>query len=361
MNALLWTKQDQLAIRAAGYTAAIVGVVCLLAGIVQPVHAQSDEATMYAALIQSKGYVVGASLTASGLIRRDGDTTWTHLGHNNPRVNALTYDPARPDTMFMAAGNGVMRTYDGGSSWRITTDWRITEVQDVALDPNAPSEVYLASGYGVWRSPDRGDTWIEANAGIPVGKTYTETLDVDWTQARRVIAGTNDGIYLSTDGARSWTQAGGAGLEILDIEQSRTDPQVWLAATYQHGILLSTDGGTSWEEKGPRDLRRRSVHGVAINPFNHEQMAVAGWGTGVYVSGDGGQRWRKRSKGLPVDNFYEIVYDANIDGRLWAATLEEGIYYSDDHGRTWTFGGLNGTLVFDLTFVYPANHFSSPN
>jgi photosystem II stability/assembly factor-like uncharacterized protein len=310
------------------------------------------QATMYATMIQSKGYVVGSGLTGSGLARRDGEA-WHHVGHNNPRINALTYDPAHPDTMFVAAGNGALRTYDGGASWRITTDWRITEVQDVSLDPQVPTQVYIGTAYGIWRSDDRGETWKEASPDMPWRGIYTETIEVDRTQARRVLAGTDDGIYLTTDAAATWRRVGAAGLEVLDLQQSRTDPNVWLAATYKHGILLSSDGGRTWSD-GPRDLADKSVHGVAIDPFDANNMVAAGWDTGVFVSADGGRSWQRRGASLPVDDFYEVVFDANVPGRIWAATLEEGLYASDDQGRTWTLEGLDGTLIFDLAFVYPA-------
>lgn len=319
----------------------------------------AGRAVLYAGAIQSKGYVVGSALRASGLVRLDGDSTWTHLGHNNPRINAITYDPARPDTLFVAAGNGALRTYDGGRSWRIATDWRVTEVQDVSLDPHAPDHVYLGTAYGIWRTDDHGRTWHEASRGLPRGKSYTESIEVDRAQAHRILAGTSGGIYLSEDGARSWTRVGGAGLEVLDLQQSRTDPARWLAATYGHGILLSGDGGRSWSA-GPRALAGKSVHGVAFDPEDADRMAAAGWDTGVYVSRDGGGTWTRRGGDLPVDDFYEVVFDANVPGRLWAATLEEGLYHSDDLGETWTFGGLDGTLVFDLVYVYPATGASAP-
>ena len=312
---------------------------------------EQKEATLYAALIRSKGYVVGLELTASGLHRHAEDSAWVHLGPNNPRVNGITYDPDRPDTMFVAAGNGALRTYDGGQSWRITTGWRVTEAQDVALDPNAPEHVYLATAYGLWRTDDGGATWHEANEGIPRGATYTETIEVDQTTPHRVLAGTNDGVYVSTDGAHTWQRAGGAGLEILDLQQSRTDPDRWIAATFRNGLLLSSDNGQTWTS-GPAGLAEHSVHGVAIDPFDADRMAAVGWGTGVYLTEDGGETWTRRGDALPVDDFYEAVFDANVPGRLWAATLEEGVYHSDDGGRTWTSAGLDGTLVFDLLFVY---------
>lgn len=314
--------------------------------------AADGEAQLYAMLIYNKGYVVGSSLATSGLFRQDGDTLWTHLGHVNPRVKALTYDPMHPDTLYIAASNGVLRSFDGGASWRIVTDWRITEAIDVDLDPHDPSQVYVSSAYGVWRSDDYGDTWHAASTGVPEGKTYMEALEVDETTQGRILAGTADGIYVSTDGARTWTRAGGGGLEIIDLQQSRTDPNVWLAAAYQRGLLISRDNGRTWTP-GPDALADKSVHGVAIDPADARRMAAAGWETGVYVSGDGGATWMRHDDGLPTDKFYEIIFDANVPGRIWAATLEEGLFYSDDMGQTWHDAGLYGTLIFDMTYVYP--------
>jgi photosystem II stability/assembly factor-like uncharacterized protein len=315
--------------------------------------ANADEAQLFAALIRSKGYVVGSELTQSGLHHFGGDSTWTHLGWNTPRVSGITYDPAHPDTMYLAAGNGIHRTHDGGASWRLVTDWRITEVQDVTLDPHASDHVYLASAYGVWRTDDGGETWTEANDGLlPDGNEYTQTIEADHAQRGRLLVGTEDGVYESTDGAASWHRVGGEGLEILDLQQSRTDPDVWIAATYRNGLLLSSDGGRTWTA-GPEAIASNSIHGVAVDPTDADRMAAVGWGTGVYVTEDGGRTWTRRGDDLPVDNFYEAVFDANEPGRLWVATLEEGVYFSDDLGQTWASAGLYGTLVFDMAFVYP--------
>ena len=312
------------------------------------------EATLWAGLIKSKGYVVGSPLSSSGLHRFDGDTTWTHLGWNTPRIVGITYDPADPQTLFLASGNGVLRTRDGGASWRITTDWRVTEVQDVSLDTRRPDRVYLASAYGVWRTEDGGETWAESNDGLlPPGNQYTQTIEADYSAADRVLVGTEDGVYVSTDGARSWRHAGGRGLEVLDLQQSRADSDVWIAATYRHGLLLSRDGGQTWAD-GPAVAADKSIHGVAIDPTDGRRMMAVGWETGVLVSEDGGRTWDRRGDALPEDRFYECVFDANVPGRMWAATLEEGVYRSDDLGRTWTDAGLFGTLVFDMLYVYPA-------
>ncbi len=319
-----------------------------------PVHAQSSPpSTLHIGAMQSRGYVVGGRIQAGGLQRFSGDSTWTHLGWNTPRIVGIAVDPVRPDTMYLASGNGVLRTYDAGASWRITTDWRVTEVQDVAVDPHDTAHVYLASAYGVWRSDDHADSWTQANVGLPPpGNTYTETVEVDRSRAGRIIVGTQDGLYVSTDGARSWRRTGGAGLEILDLNQSVSDPTRWIAATQGHGILRSSDGGETWRP-GPRDLAQKTVHAVAIDPRDATRMVAVGWDTGVLLTENGGRSWRRRGDRLPTQRFYEAIFDANIPGRLWVATLEEGVFTTDDAGRTWQPHGFGGSMVFDMFFVPP--------
>ncbi|HMB91432.1 MAG TPA: YCF48-related protein [Rhodothermales bacterium] len=319
---------------------------CLLLLFVGTAAAQ--DAVLYAGLIKSKGYVVGSPLSASGLHRYDGDTTWTHIGWNHPRISAVAADPTDSDVLYLAAGNGVLRSRDGGESWVITTDWRVTELQGIAVDPNAPDHVYMSSAYGVWRTEDGGETWTESNEGF--AEKYTQKVLVDRTQTGRLLAATDGGVYVSENGAKSWSLAGAEGSHINDIQQGESDPNNWLAATRDEGVLLSSDNGKTWRfAKG--NIGKTTMHAVAIDPFDAQNMAAVGWKTGVYVSTNGGKSWKQHQKGLPIPDFYEVVFDANVPGRLWAATLEEGIFHSDDMGHSWDYAGLYGTVVFDMVFI----------
>ncbi|MDZ7269500.1 MAG: hypothetical protein ONB48_18955 [candidate division KSB1 bacterium] len=312
-----------------------------------PVMAQKQH-KLHAGLVKSRGYVVGSGLAASGLHRHDGGQVWTHIGWNLPRVSAIAQDPANPDIIYLACGNGAARTRDGGNFWRMTTDWRVTETQDICVDPHAPQHVYLATAYGIWASKDGADTWREASNGLP--KKYTQSLRVDRTRAGRVLAGTEGGLYLSTDGADSWSLLGPPEVTILDLDQCAAAPNVWLAATQDRGVLRSRDNGTTWEfARG--SIAHAAIYAVAIDPHDAKNMAAAGWGAGVLVSRDGGATWQDRSAGLPVRNCYETVFDIDQAGRLWVATFEEGIFYSDDFGRTWKDAGMHGAIVFDLVFL----------
>lgn len=326
-----------------------LGAALLLLGLslAGPAAAQN---TLHAGLIKNKGYTAGSALAASGMMRFEGDTVWSHIGFNHPRVFGIGYDPANPEVVFLSAGNGVLRTLDGGRSWRIVTGWEVTEAQDVIVDPNEPRHVYTATAYGVWRSEDGGDTWIESNAGIPTAHTYTHTVVVDRTRPGRLFAATHGGIYASEDGAHSWRLVAAEGIPTYGIAQGTSDPKVWIVGSEERGVLLSSDGGLTWRfARG--DMAGNTIYGVDVDPTDARRLAAAGWGTGVFVSTNGGRSWTQRLRGLPVEDIYEVLFDPDEPGRLWAATVEQGIFRSDDLGRRWVYAGMYGTLVFDLTFV----------
>lgn len=325
----------------------------------------ADGWTLYAGLIKTQGYTVGSPLASSGLhlLSREGGVAvppadapaavqsdafgWYHLGWNTPRISGIAANPMRPLSMFLAGGNGVLRTLDGGVSWKIVTGWQVTEVQDVAVDALSPDVVYLASAYGVWRSTDNGETWNETNSGIT--RKYTQTIETDRTVARRVLAGTERGIFLSDDAAGQWRLVGPEGLNVMDLQQSFGEPDVWAAATDGDGIWLSTDGGLTWRQQQP--TAGMSFYSVAIDPGDDDRIAGNGWDTSVFITRNGGGSWARIGDQLPTPHGYELAFDWNDPDRLWVATLEEGVFFTDDDGRTWTPAGLDGTLVFDMLFV----------
>ena len=311
--------------------------------------AQPPPQRLYAGLVNSKSYVAGAPLKPSGLYVYISDTTWQLIGWKHPRVSAVTKDPHNPDIIYLACGNGCLKSEDGGKTWKITTDWRVTEAQSISVDTHAPEHVYIATAYGIWRSADFGESWIEANAGLE--RKYTQVIRADRGQAGRLFAGTESGIFCTENGGRRWQRTGPAAVSILALAQSRSNTAFWLAGSQEDGVWISRDGGKTWDRPENAALGRSSIYTVAIDPFDARNCAAAGWDTGVWLSRDGGNTWHRHATGLPVDDIYALAFDANVPGRLWAATVEAGIFASADFGESWQFRGMYGSLVFDLEFL----------
>ncbi|MEM1270306.1 MAG: hypothetical protein AAGI08_09670 [Bacteroidota bacterium] len=321
-------------------------IILFLLALTLPVAATAQH-TLWAGLIKSKGYVVGSPLSQSGLHYLTGDTTWAHVGWNHPRSAGLSTPPGQPDTLYVAAGNGVLRSFDGGTSWRIVTGWEVTEATGIDVDPNRPADVYVATAYGVWRSMDHGQTWTEANAGFE--KRYTQKIEVDDTQPGRVLAATEGGVYVSANAGVAWTYAG-VPHPVISLSQSEADPMLWMAGTQRNGLFLSRDGGQTWSRaEGVSDAH--SIYTVSPDPTDANRMAAGGWDTGLLISTDGGETWTTRTDGLPIPHLYCLAFDPDNPGRLYAATVEAGIFVIDSPTAPFRDAGLYGTLVWDMTFL----------
>lgn len=304
-------------------------------------------AAMFACGATSKNYVVGMPLPPSGLFRFSGAGSWTRQGFNHPTILAADFDPGRPGVLYLAAGNGCIRASDQGKVWRILTDWRMTEVQDVSLDRSKSGTIYIALPDGVGFSDDDGRTWIHRDGGI--ARKFVQTLQVDRTAGGRVVAGAEQGIFVSSDSGRHWRLAGADGFMVTHLEQSQRDPRRWMATTQRGGLFASADNGDSWSPVP--FLSRRTLYSVSLDPHESSRVAVCGWSHGVMVSEDGGSTWTDRSAGLPSSRVWRVGFDPDREGRLWASVHEEAVFVSDDLGVTWRRSGLEGTIIRDFVFA----------
>ena len=299
-------------------------------------------------MVTSKDYVVGAKLPPSGIFRKATDGEWRHAGFNHPFVSALDYDPADPGTLYVAAGNGLIRVRERAERWKILTGSDVTELLDVSVDRRAPGTIYFSHTAGIRVSRDSGATWQDAGAALH--RKYTPAIRVDSRQSGVLVAGNEEGIFRSPDAGRTWLLAGAAGFQVLRIEQSPHDACYWMAATQGGGLFVSTDCGLSFESAGNLGAGR-NLADIAFDPNREGRIAVAGWGVGVAISEDLGKTWQLRNAGLPSNNVWSVAFDPGKADRLYAGVHEEALYVSQDYGRTWSRDGLEGSRVFRMKFV----------
>lgn len=288
---------------------------------------------------------MGEANAASGLYSL-GPDGWTHCGWPNVRASGFALDRAAEGLLFLASGNGVLRSRDGGASWRVTTDWRICEVMGVRLDPFAPERVYAATGHGLWRSPDGGETWEPIPAPEPrPDASFVPVAVLDRAQHECVVIATEAGMYATDDDARTW-QPLGPRVAVRTLAQSAADPSVWLAGTDGHGVLVSTDGASTWTRGAPGAV----VYAVALHPTDAGVMAAVGYGTDLLLSRDRGATWAARPMDLDVSALHALAFDPSVPGRLWLGTAGDGVHVTDDDGVTCVRAGLPETTLYALAF-----------
>ena len=152
---------------------------------------------------------------ASGQIP-DPDADVGHCVHN------LAAHPSRPDTLFMQKHWDVMRSDDGGGSWRevsgnLPSDFGFPiavhahEPETVYVVPiTSDSEHYPPEGrLRVYRSRTGGDEWEALTTGLPQEHCYVnilrDAMSVDSLEDCGVYFGTTGGqVYASSDSGDSW-------------------------------------------------------------------------------------------------------------------------------------------------------------
>jgi photosystem II stability/assembly factor-like uncharacterized protein len=137
-------------------------------------------------------------------------------------VHRIARHPSRPDTLYMQKHWDVMRSDDGGESWRevsgelpsdfgFVVDVHAHEPETVYVVPIlSDSEHYPPEGkLRVYRSRTGGGEWEALTRGLPQQDCYVNVLRdamaVDALEDCGVYFGTTGGqVYGSTDGGDSW-------------------------------------------------------------------------------------------------------------------------------------------------------------
>lgn len=304
------------------------------------------------ASINSSSRVMGGGGGAlDGLyVRQAGTTEFKHVGLNMALLITVAVDPRDARQIFAAGLSGVMRTRDGGLTWRIVTGWDETEPKTVALDPVNPDTVYSGLPDGFIISHDQGQTWKRAEHGLPARGKYVQSLQVDRTATGRIFLGCETGIYLTEDGAKSWRRVFETVDTVNDLQQSPHDPAHWLAVSQSTGALESRDGGRTWRRLigVPSE---HALYNVAFHPLEAGRLAIASWSYGLWTSEDDGRTWADRNAGLPAPHrVWRAAFDPD-SGELYAAVFEQALYRSADLGRTWSKVGMEGSVIRSFVFV----------
>ncbi len=150
-----------------------------------------------------------------------------------------------------------------------------------------------------------------------------------------------------------WRAIGPANMggRVTDIDGVPGDPHTFYVSGADGGVFKTTNGGVTFEALFT-DQRAYSVGALAVAPSDPNVLWLGsgegdprnsvGYGNGVYRSNDGGKTWThlgldntERIKRIVVDpRDPDVAYVAAL-GHEWGANPERGVFRTRDGGKTW--------------------------
>jgi len=277
----------------------------LLAWTMDGVYLSTDEGRSWMASetgfngYYSHSFIVSGAKIFAGMNNRfmvsaDQGRSWTKLGAIGEDV-AICALAAGDGIFFAGTSSGIFFSTDDGRSWtHLGGNFRFT-LDTFSLAVNGPNILVGGVDGRIYLSADRGQSWTMVNAGIdpPVpaaGFTKrTVVLNVNIAGKPLLIAGRDDGLFVSTSRGQAWRPTSVTG-EIYALSVSGST----IFAGGAGGVFISKDNGLSWAPSNAGLDKKGYVQAFVVKG---DRLYLAGHG--VYVSSDGGRNWTPINDGLP--------------------------------------------------------------
>jgi hypothetical protein len=262
----------------------------------------------------------GAAATADDATQSGGMVAETAaLKH----IHGLGVNPA-DKRLYIATHNGLFSVADG----QMTPEKVGESTQDLMGFSVIGPDRFIASGHpsldqdlppqiGLIESRDGGKTWENVSL---LGEADFHALE---SSGQRVYGfdGVTGKLMVSSDGGRNWkSQEPPAGVFGLAIDPTDADRVI---ASTEQGVFVSADAGGEWK------ALRSDLGGLLAWPERDRLYLVDGDGQ-VLLSRDGGQSWQAQGSigGQPA----ALMADG---GDLYAALADGTVKRSTDGGQNW--------------------------
>jgi photosystem II stability/assembly factor-like uncharacterized protein len=101
------------------------------------------------------------------------------------------------------------------------------------------------------------------------------------------------------------------------------------------GIYISENGGGRWREANDANSRDANVAAIAVAPHDPRIVYAATCNRGLLRSTDGGQRWQTMRIGQRVRDVRALAIDPTDPQIVYAGVRDGGVWKSVDGGKRW--------------------------
>lgn len=299
------------------------------------------------------------------LLNSDGTASGFRPVAYQANVYSMDVTEANQDVLYAGTETGyVNKSTDKGQTWTMLGRNYLFggNIKAVAIHPTNPDTAYVAAGNTIHRTLNGGKTWS------PTGAAFSaDRLKVDYRNPSKLIAAGFTGIYISTNKSSSWSQK--LSTKCWDIEYKPnsfdTIYAVTETATNFIKIIQSTDGGNSFSNIStfPTDVPQMAGALIAMTPKNPNIMFVlvlSKDATGAELPylykgtlANGNWSWVKKATGkttaFPMNNnslgYYALVLEVSPINENLIFIGTQTLYKSTDGGSIFNkVGGLSGPI-----------------
>src|SRR5215469_15613842 len=295
-------------------------------------------------------------------------------------VRCLAADPLKPNVLYAGTqGNGVLRSDDGGKTWR-PAGLAGQIVKALAASRIQPGTVYAGTKPALlFVSRDGGANWTELASFrhirsrwfwfSPAEKPFTayvQAIALSPSAPKTIMVGIEAGaVVCSSDGGQTWSgHRRGALRDCHSLTFHVTNGNwVYEGGGTGAGVSVSRDAGATWIQ--PKEgLDRYYGWAVAADPV-HPEVWYASVSPGalkahsehnaqaVIVRSIGGASWQPLSGGLPqpLNHMpYALLTDSNAPSHVYTGLSNGEVWHSTDYGNTWhqlpfCLGSIHRTLL----------------
>ncbi|GAC1327084.1 MAG: hypothetical protein NVSMB17_00650 [Candidatus Dormibacteria bacterium] len=166
----------------------------------------------------------------SGLRKQDNGPSWSP-GAGGLCLHTIIQDPTNAQRLFVAiSAAGVFRSADGGESWKVINrglhsvglpdpDAEVGHcVHHVAMHPSRPNVLFMQKHWDVMRSDDGGDSWREVSGNLPSDFGFAIDVHAHEPETIYVVPTKSDSEHYPPDGR-------------LRVYRSRSGGEEWEALT----------------------------------------------------------------------------------------------------------------------------------
>ncbi len=225
-------------------------------------------------------------------------------------------------------GNGVWKTLNNGINWTKVSNG-LPNYDDFYADGLTSDGANLFLNFRdtnftnrIYKSSDEGNNWINSNSGIT-----SSSINCIEANNNTVFAGTNAGLFVSTNSGNNWTLLGLDTSAIRAIAFQGTN-NIFLTTSYK--IFQSTNSGVNWIDI-TGNLQVLGLREIEIV----NQTIIVTQKESIHRRNISGGNWSLCINGLPANTEIEAISIINGNYIMIGIEEVEAIYLSDNLGDNW--------------------------